>query len=312
MALGDELQSLTSLKVLKLQRNRIFDCKEILNLALLPRLTQLSINSNPVMESQNIQEFCIFHMQTLEVFNDMKVLNVLRKNAAKLFDNPNSFTSGKKSLERRNDSFVRMAFAPLNSSYSNAHCDKKTHASNDYGMGSENAVCRESRNLPEHYRTTGNKRKSLSNGSINQMDSFFSIECSAENKGARLRARTQQLRQIIKLKKQHLAMLRKQMEEPDSGLSDAEGFYTEEEKASSEEIKTLELQLKLMQSSEMAGEDLASNEMDEVKKFLRDLVKEGSKLHYEDHKWSEVLANTKAEGWILPAISLLKGKLCFM
>eukprot|EP01022_Parablepharisma_sp_SALTPOND_P018446 TRINITY_DN3010_c1_g1_i1.p1 TRINITY_DN3010_c1_g1~~TRINITY_DN3010_c1_g1_i1.p1 ORF type:complete len:882 (+),score=139.27 TRINITY_DN3010_c1_g1_i1:346-2991(+) len=266
--LGTTLPSLLSLKVLKLSRNRVSDPKELPKLAGIMKLSNLSINANPVTELPNVPEYCVFHIKTLEVFNDLRVTEVFRKRASEIFSPTSTNEHSPAKLKRevlKSCGSLNRTQHPTNYGSRNDRLGKANTASVKKNL-TKSFVEVENISVPcsafeifedstEDLPTKTSVRKvedpkDLVKQTRRRLRQALNKVVAQRENAAKIKSEAQQLKEILKVKNSHLAILRKQMAEQsvESCLSDSEGFYVEEEKASSQELKDLEAELKAKES----------------------------------------------------------------
>ncbi len=233
-----------SLRVLKLSRNRIADPSELIKLGNLASLVNLSISGNPVMASPNVHEYCVFHVRNVEVFNELRVSKETRERAAALFSLVTS---------SRQDSAERSPLKPK-SSVQNECCEaspellksesveKRTQDIENSPVMTQLKSAILSSCLPpsgESSHRPLRKRKQA-------LKEVLRRAADQRKTSHKLQEETEELKEMIKVKNDHLAVLRKQMVEQsvESYMSDTDGFCIHEERASEAEVQGLEKKLR--------------------------------------------------------------------
>jgi len=287
------------------------------------------------MKVKNIEEYCVFHITSLEILNDVKILPLFKKKAEDLFY----------------PSFIKK-YSPKNSIIK--EISNPTH--------------NKSRTL---YRNAFNHKRSVAKSfmDIYKAPSRLEVSLNATVKGSalltddtaiQLIADIDRLKKVIKVKKHHLALLRKQMAEQttDSCVSDADDFYTVEEKASTQELKELEAELQRKEmlynkvvdnfnniedntsqfdkkvftkqeipQKKVESENISSDHIEQqlintaVRSFCLRLLKKATDIYGEGRVWESIIqkgnqANLLNDSkqfylWISSSFDLLNKKLCF-
>lgn len=316
--IGDGLNKLISLKILKLNRNRIEDINEIMTLANLLTLTNLSISGNPVMDAGNISEFCIFHIKSLEVFNEIHIEEDAKKKAKSLYSpflteqhSPNTEkcyeNTTKNFTEITNEMLIKNSCAsPKRNSLRKENKDNQTKSKKMEHKNSESEKQEElmaTEKLSNRMRRIKKVIQNHCNGNqteigdnrqnINKRLELKSLLAKVEEyrkASISLQKEIQELKETIKVKSEHLAVLRKQMTEQsvESYLSDTECFYTQEEKASSAELLDLE---KTLGEKEIEQTEL----MKKIENTTRDITKIEREIAEENPKGKSLVSQSMLE-----------------
>jgi len=231
--LGNSISSLVGLKVLKLSNNFIFDTKELLPLSDI-KLRSLYIDSNPIMKAKNVKDYCVFHIKTLETFNNEQIQEVNRLQAMKRF-----------CIEILNNPSARNK-SPLFDIHSSLN---KTHWQRNNMMYNKTMDCVNIENTQGCEIPLGDKVVSRNEVRTTLKQSYTDTEVFKA-----IEEEIKELKEVIEAKKSHLVVLKKQMTEQ-SIESEADDFCAKEEKASSIELKELESKLKAKEAryKEMIG-----------------------------------------------------------
>lgn len=301
-ALPKNMPHLFSLKIIKLARNLIENQQEILKLSCIIQLTNLSISENPIMEDGQILEYCIYHINSLDIFNDSKITPEQRKRAHDIFSpKTTSEHSPVKPLPKRpiltSAKKYQLVSRPRSHSrnyvfHSNTETTRKFVSLTKSQLEKENETVRK---IQVNNSVFGGPIEildsNIENLSIEQentkkiikkkLRNALNLAAEQKEKITKLSYETEKLKEILDVKNNHLAVLRKNMNEQsaESCLSDTDGFCIEEEKASSLELKELENELKEKEKNQQEIVKQMDATQSEITKLEREIEFFNSERH---------------------------------
>ncbi len=218
------------------------------------------------MASPNVFEYCVFHIKTIEVLNETPIGSETRKKAISLFSptstSQNSperdpFANTTRPAEGRNPLRSTLVNVPISfSAASKQSLSRSLAVSEETVEQHEQKISvLEPENTPfeieQKLATTEPRTDSTIFGSDTLRGKRQQLRLALHHaddlrrESVLLERDIGELRETIRVKADHLAVLRKQMMEQsvESYMSDSEGFCAQEEKASAAEIQELEKKL---------------------------------------------------------------------